>query len=589
MVDEIKRMEVYQQIGSAEKLNRFGTGPYNSDPGIPGVYQFQKENSTYGLFGIGDVKWFTSALYNHTRYLENSNSIYLSGSDNHTVVNLTSGEIIDLQDISQTEGFTSDGIIYKTKANKYRALALDGKLLFESDYEEVGLLSDGLCRAKHNGKYGYINYRGEIVIDFQYDKAYSFSNGYAEVYLGDRKVKENDIYVSYDAGWGVIDKTGKMIIDPQWENVDTDSRYVLNGLVKVQKDEHFGLYSLDGKEILSPVYNDIGMPGEGLIYIQKLAEKEENYPSVKAGWVDYSGNMVLDLIALGIDGPREVSEDESHIEGRFINGVAVISHWLKKPNSSLRDIVDLIISKDGTILRYGSAGDDTHVYLNPEGFIRMWKIPSGAMNIINTGYYKADAGTLIELSESEYEYYTSGKGTDNSENPRLYVDMSTAFYKQWAKVYNFSSEGIAKVALNSHEGKYGEIIDPPYGFVKDDGTILVDPVFQNASDFENGYAIVQSDNQLWGIIDTSGNYAIQPKYDEIPYSVTKDHTLIVGTSLNGSMDYKIITVEDIALIENITDFGSATNNEFFVVKVRQSGTGKAEQWQIYDTAGKRLF
>jgi hypothetical protein len=49
-----------------------------------------------------------------------------------------------------------------------------------------------------NGKYGYIDKTGKIVIKPQFDKAYDFSEGLASISLNGK--------------WGFIDNTGKIAI-----------------------------------------------------------------------------------------------------------------------------------------------------------------------------------------------------------------------------------------------------------------------------------------------------------------------------------------------------------------------------------------
>lgn len=44
-----------------------------------------------------------------------------------------------------------------------------------------GHFSEGLAPVKLNGKYGYINRKGSVVIDFKYNSADSFKNGLAKV------------------------------------------------------------------------------------------------------------------------------------------------------------------------------------------------------------------------------------------------------------------------------------------------------------------------------------------------------------------------------------------------------------------------
>lgn len=56
-------------------------------------------------------------------------------------------------------------------------------------YEDARTFSEGLAAVKRGDKWGYINESGKVVIDFQYDRAYSFSEGKA---LVENHIKEDD-------------------------------------------------------------------------------------------------------------------------------------------------------------------------------------------------------------------------------------------------------------------------------------------------------------------------------------------------------------------------------------------------------------
>ena len=65
------------------------------------------------------------------------------------------------------------------------------------------IFSKILARVKQNNKYGYIDKTGKIVIQPQFDEANAFYEGLASV----EKNKK----------WGYIDKTGKIVIQPQFD------------------------------------------------------------------------------------------------------------------------------------------------------------------------------------------------------------------------------------------------------------------------------------------------------------------------------------------------------------------------------------
>ena len=60
---------------------------------------------------------------------------------------------------------------------------------------------------RENGKYGYMDKEGNVVINPQFDYAEGFSEGLASVRIGDRE----------SGKYGYIDKEGKMVINPQFD------------------------------------------------------------------------------------------------------------------------------------------------------------------------------------------------------------------------------------------------------------------------------------------------------------------------------------------------------------------------------------
>lgn len=76
-------------------------------------------------------------------------------------------------------------------------------------YDQIYDYSDGLARICLNRKYGYIDKTGKIVINPQFDYAYDFSEGMAVI-------RQNGKY-------GYIDKSGKIVIPPQFDEASNFS------------------------------------------------------------------------------------------------------------------------------------------------------------------------------------------------------------------------------------------------------------------------------------------------------------------------------------------------------------------------------
>lgn len=71
--------------------------------------------------------------------------------------------------------------------------------------------SEGLFRIIENGKIGYANELGEIVIPPRYECAYPFENGKAKVSIKCSKVIEDEHEMWNSNDWFMIDKKGKKV------------------------------------------------------------------------------------------------------------------------------------------------------------------------------------------------------------------------------------------------------------------------------------------------------------------------------------------------------------------------------------------
>jgi len=60
-------------------------------------------------------------------------------------------------------------------------------------YDDASYFTEGLALVKKDDKYGYINEKNEIVIPFIYDDGALFENGKAWVQVGDKQFKINKL------------------------------------------------------------------------------------------------------------------------------------------------------------------------------------------------------------------------------------------------------------------------------------------------------------------------------------------------------------------------------------------------------------
>ena len=74
------------------------------------------------------------------------------------------------------------------------------------DYAKVRHFSQGHSAFQENGKWGFINTAGEVVVEPQYDECHDYHNGYAAVKVNGK--------------WGYIDIKHNLVIAPEFQDVE---------------------------------------------------------------------------------------------------------------------------------------------------------------------------------------------------------------------------------------------------------------------------------------------------------------------------------------------------------------------------------
>ena len=82
---------------------------------------------------------------------------------------------------------------------------LQYSIAIDPQYEDAQAFSEGLAAVQKNGKWGYINEDGEVVIPFEYDIAFVFNEGLAVVGLLESNY-EQEVY-----DWDGDDEYSEMV------------------------------------------------------------------------------------------------------------------------------------------------------------------------------------------------------------------------------------------------------------------------------------------------------------------------------------------------------------------------------------------
>ena len=371
-----------------------------------------------------------------------------------------------------------------------------------------------------NGKYGYINpyyhlnwrLRGKK-IDFNtpefeimpiYDEVRKFVKGFAEVKMNGK--------------WGIINEDGEFIIKPQYEDIVKRN----NGLYRVKVDGKWGLMNEQETIIRDPKYDEVGKCYDNLIDV-KIGDK--------TGFINLQWQLMV-----------EPQFDSFHfyydIEDNYPFGKRIHSYGLMRVE--IGEKKGLIDTKDGHYIfepQFDFIGDKIFCW-----FLRIkkngkWGIISTDGDIIAEPVYDEIDGFGEHISPYEVARVRindkwgviNRKGDFIIEPQPLTIDVRDGYsgldhivfvIGDKRKIYLIKSGLIVdKVffddfsAMLSHRAARF-VVDDKMGFIDKDGKIFVEPQFDDAEAFSDGYATVKVHDK-WGLIDFNGDCYFEPRFDTI--------------------------------------------------------------------------
>ena len=335
------------------------------------------------------------------------------------------------------------------------------------------------------GHFGYINRQGEYISKPQWDIAHDFDGGVARV----GRVGERERY-------GLIGLDGRVLIEPCYSDISR----IYGDLMLVRSDQGEGVIDKQGRVIIEPGRYDS---------VEFLSD--EDWIAVlsrgKWGFADRHGVEVIP--------PRFSSA------GRFVSGVACVSfnHKYGAVDRTGRLVIDAIYEmlcppfqapfqnimparRDG---KWGLLKTDGSVLVKPI-YERMGSFSEDLIDVRLEGKWGfLDSKGTLRIAPRFTYVRPFRKGIALVYDGSLWgaIDKSGHFVvePQFDEV-GFWSEGMASVRIGPHRGYVNERFE-----------VVIAPKFEWAAPFRNGLAWVTTADGC-GIIDRRGEYTTPPILDE---------------------------------------------------------------------------
>ena len=368
------------------------------------------------------------------------------------------------------------------------------------EYEEIGNFYEGLCRVSTlklrgfdlayfsdyddiAGIWGFVNEKGNLVIEPQYIFANDFEDGFAIVCKGkwtiDKKW-DNEYntgrYWSEEQKWGAIDKSGKEVIPFVFDEIKNfyDTRDAFIAHYGGWKEGHWGVIDNRGNWLAEPIFEDIDYDfQDGLFAFYK--EDKWNDDNVPLGIYDTKQKKVI-------------FEPQFTDVSFFEDGWIKVEFYDEKLGRKIEKVID-INGKEKFHSVY------SYIYRNQNNY----EVVINDENGYQKGLVDKDGNTVIPCSKDIDE---------------INCKLGIIFFKQ-----------------NDRTG------------VKDfDGNIIIPPRYKSVYNVNLPFAHVKigDDKESYkGLITLDGREVLPPIYEYIRW--TKDHNHILCKGNNGCEMLEVIT------------------------------------------------
>ncbi|MFT9846739.1 WG repeat-containing protein [Aneurinibacillus sp. REN35] len=159
--------------------------------------------------------------------------------------------------------------VVKVKDGLYALITIHGDIIIKYPYAFVGNPGDGLLafRKTEQGKYGYMDEGGHVIITPRYTSAQPFQNGRAVVNLA----------ADYTNEYGLIDRSGAFIIQPQFNDIEPlgEGRFAVGVALDSKKPfigSMYAIYDKDGNKRTDFIYENVMPYKQGVASVHNRTE-----------------------------------------------------------------------------------------------------------------------------------------------------------------------------------------------------------------------------------------------------------------------------------------------------------------------------
>ena len=482
--------------------------PNPSKPVFVCIGDYNKETKQYQTKVFNDKNEQLFQEYETVQVIPIETNIETTPYEKSTLIYQKDGKygLVDLEGKEITEPIYEEitSINYKegTFAGKLEGqmgvIKLKGKVISKPQYETI--TSDNYYNEKTQNKttgfivsqrtddgyrYGYVNYRGQVILKPEY----------TELERVTEIADEKELYlIAFKDGQAGLLKNKKLILNYEYEDIQYSS---LNDVFVVQRNSKQGVVSKEGTTIVNTEYDSIVFGGMYIdakkgdtVYLFDLngASVENNNitSKIQTDNPNYFITIGQNDIYTIVDAEGNVLVDDNYSYIEYLPG-----DYFIVARDGKNGVID-ISGKSVIDLAYTSI-----FRLNDTALLQAEKLETKTIDL-----YSGSMNKIVSMDNATI--------TTNDNYIMIASDKDFAYY-------DFSGNKLDSKEVFPNNQLFAKKINDKWGFVDKDGNVVIENQYEMVTDFnEYGYAGVKLDDK-WGVIEQNSHQIIQEPIYELDW------------------------------------------------------------------------
>jgi predicted DNA-binding WGR domain protein len=431
--------------------------------------------------------------------------------------------------------------LYPVKVNgKWGFIDRTGKVVVKPKYDKTERYCEGMVAVNSGGewkeyggeefsskvfiggKWGFIDDKGDTILDFSYNRVGDFSEGMARVKEGGEYVFQNveyswqDPYTFTGGKWGFIDRNGKISIKPKYE----DARSFSNGLAAVKINGKWGYINKKGKLVIKSNFTSGNSFSEGMA----IFENKDSEGKTKYGYVDTKGIVMVDPVFAEAKDFKDGVAPVCPINDLNWEDMILTVKWGlidKSGKYLIPPEYDLIHDPyDGFVIaekdqEFFVADINGNILFSVNGKINELSNSINKIHV-NEVYSFKEGRALVRTNSSMVHFYEQGWKRMGGYWGFIDKTGEVVLEPKYADILPFSENKAAFRSYIDEQDEFPFIKTSKSGYLNLEGKVIIEPKFDVADPFYNGIAKVyifeneNYDNPSIGYINETGKYIWEP-------------------------------------------------------------------------------